>query len=108
MLNAYGCICKNLQEAMDFFESSKEYFPAGYDAVVYEAMLNVITVHRRPDLISVYLAKMVDGRVHMTAYVVNVVTYAIERFSTNQQLTERRSCQVPANKEASPDLYSVN
>ncbi len=39
-------------------------------------MINVLVVHRRPDLIPKYLKKMEIVSVHMTAYVANVLIRA--------------------------------
>ncbi|PBK65602.1 hypothetical protein ARMSODRAFT_960968 [Armillaria solidipes] len=77
MINAYGCILKDLDKAIAFFDrvpmlSSDRL----YDATVFEAMINVLVVHRRPDLIPKYLKKMEIVSVHMTAYVANVLIRA--------------------------------
>ncbi|KAK0455751.1 uncharacterized protein EV420DRAFT_1644531 [Desarmillaria tabescens] len=77
MINAYGCILKDLDKAIAFFDrvpmlSSDRL----YDATVFEAMINVLVVHRRPDLIPKYLKKMEIVNVHMTAYVANVLIRA--------------------------------
>lgn len=87
MLNAYGCVRKDLDKAIHCFESAKAYLSKGYDAVVFEAMFNVIMVHKRPDLIPMYLEKMAAARVHMTAYVVNVV---IRAFAVSGDIQQAR------------------
>lgn len=80
MINAYGCVRKDLDKAVETFDSAPAYLKNGYDAIMFEAMFNVIMAHRRTDLIAPYLQKMEAANVHMTAYVVNVVVraYAID------------------------------
>lgn len=72
LINAYGCVSKDLEKAISVFESmpSTPGAPAP-DAVVFEAIINVIVAHKRTDLILVYIAKMSESGVHMTAYIAN-------------------------------------
>jgi len=43
------------------------------DAVCYEALFDVFSVHRRPDLIPVYMHRLSASEVRPTAYVANAV-----------------------------------
>ncbi|KAF8516021.1 hypothetical protein BU17DRAFT_51204 [Hysterangium stoloniferum] len=79
LINAHGCIAKDLNRAIGLFESiathpstarSKNPMP---DAVVYEALFEVFSVHRRPDLIPVYMHRLTTSEVRPTAYVANAV-----------------------------------
>ncbi|KAF5349344.1 hypothetical protein D9758_011776 [Tetrapyrgos nigripes] len=70
LINAYGCVAKNLEKATSVFDSIPE---PQLDALVFEAMTNVLVAHRRMDLIPVYMAKMTAAGVHMTAYIMNLV-----------------------------------
>ncbi|GJJ07808.1 hypothetical protein Clacol_002013 [Clathrus columnatus] len=79
LINVYGCAIKDLARAIGVFESiekhpstarSKTKLP---DAVVYEALFDVLSVHRRPDLIPMYLTRLRTSHVRSTAYVSNAV-----------------------------------
>ncbi|KAG6890194.1 hypothetical protein C0992_002851 [Termitomyces sp. T32_za158] len=67
LINAYGCVSKDLDKALVIFNTMS--IPP--EPIVYETLFNVLTVHRREDLISRYLSKMHLEGVHMTAYIAN-------------------------------------
>ncbi|KAF8905824.1 hypothetical protein CPB84DRAFT_1676251 [Gymnopilus junonius] len=72
IINAYGCVSKNLDKALSVFDSMHTIPRAPPpDAVVFEAVINVIVAHKRTDLIPVYISKMIESGVHMTAYIAN-------------------------------------
>ncbi|KAK7471322.1 hypothetical protein VKT23_002731 [Stygiomarasmius scandens] len=74
LINAYGCVAKDLDKAIAVFDSISTH-PRGpaMDALVFEAMINVLVAHRRVDLIPDYVAKMSASGVHMTAYIMNLL-----------------------------------
>lgn len=72
LINAYGCVQKDLNKAIEIFDSIPSYPRAQpIDAVVFEAMINVLVAHRRTDLVPEYISKMNAAGVHMTAYIAN-------------------------------------
>jgi len=72
LINAYGCVSKDLDKALSVFESMHTVPRApAPDAVVFEAIINVIVAHKRTELIPVYVNKMNEAGVHMTAYIAN-------------------------------------
>lgn len=81
LINAHGCIAKDLERAVAIFESiaSRPYVQNAPphlrlpDPVCYEALINVFVSHRRPDLVRQYLERLKITHVHMTAYVANLV-----------------------------------
>lgn len=79
LINAWGCVRKDLDKAISIFESIQMH-PASRnsrtslpDAVVFEALMNVIVTVRRADLIPAYLEKMQSYGIRMTAYIANLV-----------------------------------
>ncbi|TFY53322.1 hypothetical protein EVJ58_g9514 [Rhodofomes roseus] len=46
------------------------------DAVVFESLIAVLATHRRVDLIPIYVSKMKDLGIHMTAYIANFLIKA--------------------------------
>jgi len=78
LINAYGCVRKDLDRAMEVFEgiasnpSTREGVPMP-DAVSYEALINVFVTLRRTDLIPVYMDRFQSSGVHMTAYIANLL-----------------------------------
>ena len=72
LINAHGCVLKDLDNATAVFDSIPRY-GLQIDALTIEAMMNVLATHRRTDLIPEYIAKMTFAGVHMTAYVVNSI-----------------------------------
>ncbi|ETW84594.1 hypothetical protein HETIRDRAFT_235203, partial [Heterobasidion irregulare TC 32-1] len=79
LINAYGCVAKDLQKAIDVFESIATHpstVSSGInlpDAVVYESLINVFITLRRTDLVADYIVRMRGSGVHMTAYVANLL-----------------------------------
>lgn len=72
LINAYGCVSKDLDKALSVFETMHRMPRApSPDAVVFEAVINVVVAHKRTDLIPVYISKMIESGVHMTAYIAN-------------------------------------
>lgn len=71
LINAYGCVQKDLDKAIEVFDSIPSYGPALADAVVFEALINALVAHRRMDLMPEYISKMAAAGVHMTAYIAN-------------------------------------
>ncbi|KAG6813178.1 hypothetical protein H0H92_013298 [Tricholoma furcatifolium] len=67
LINAHGCVSKNLEAAVKVFQE----MTIAPDALVFEAMINTLVVHRRGDLIAEYVNKMHIAGVHMTAYIAN-------------------------------------
>ena len=82
MINAWGCVRKDLDKAIAIFDSiathpsstgrsrSRTHQP---DAVVFESLMNVLVTLRRADLIPAYLEKMQSSGIHMTAYIANLM-----------------------------------
>ncbi|KAF5337024.1 hypothetical protein D9611_002963 [Ephemerocybe angulata] len=70
LINAYGCVQKQLEHAISVFDAIPNHGVAR-DAVVYEALVNALVANKRTDLIEGFLARMVEDGVHMTAYVAN-------------------------------------
>lgn len=79
LINAWGCVRKDLDKAVGIFDSIKEHPSTKSsqsqlpDAVVFEALMNVLVTLRRSDLIPVYSEKMASYGVHMTAYIANLL-----------------------------------
>ncbi|KAI0337495.1 hypothetical protein BDW22DRAFT_1403107 [Trametopsis cervina] len=78
LINAYGCVQKDLDKAISIFESIKGHQSTTRDhplpnAVVFEALINVFNTLRRADLIPQYVAKLPDYGIHMTAYIANLL-----------------------------------
>jgi hypothetical protein len=72
LINAYGCAARDLDKAISVFESMSTVPRApAPDAVVFEAIINVIVAHNRTELLPVYVEKMHQANVHMTAYIAN-------------------------------------
>jgi hypothetical protein len=84
LINAYGCAAKDLDRALQIFESIPDHYaglesgrrrPAERcpDALAFEALFNVLVAHRRADLLPKYTQHMRDLNVHMTAYIANTL-----------------------------------
>ena len=72
LINAYGCVAKHFDKAISIFESMRTVPRApAPDAVVFEAVINVIVAHKRTELLPIYVEKMNQAGVHMTAYIAN-------------------------------------
>ncbi|KAH8115752.1 hypothetical protein DFH11DRAFT_1507193 [Phellopilus nigrolimitatus] len=79
LINAWGCVQKDLSKAMSIFDSiaahptTQRSSAAVPDAIVYEAMINVLVTLRRTDLIPTYLERLTASGIHMTAYIANLL-----------------------------------
>ncbi|KAF7336044.1 hypothetical protein MSAN_02318100 [Mycena sanguinolenta] len=72
LVNAYGCVQKDLDKAIAVFQSIPSFPGApARDALVFEALVNTLVAHRRTDLMPEYIALMHSEGVHMTAYIAN-------------------------------------
>ncbi|KAJ7621648.1 hypothetical protein DFH06DRAFT_1482409 [Mycena polygramma] len=72
LINAYGCVQKDLEKAIAVFDSIPGFPRAPpRDALVFEALINTLVAHRRTDLMPQYVAMMRTEGVHMTAYIAN-------------------------------------
>lgn len=93
LINAWGCVRKDLNKAVEIFESIRDHpstrqsramFP---DAVIFEALINVLVTLRRADLLPIYTAKMSTYGVHMTAYIANLL---IKGFAASGDIARAR------------------
>jgi pentatricopeptide repeat protein len=82
LINAYGCVAKDLDKAITTFESipthpstasRKNHLERLPDAITFEALVNVLIVHRRTDLLPKYTQQLKDLNIHMTAYIANAL-----------------------------------
>ncbi|KZT20615.1 hypothetical protein NEOLEDRAFT_1158554 [Neolentinus lepideus HHB14362 ss-1] len=79
LINSYGCVQKNLDKALQTFESIPSHPTSARspialpDAVAYEALINVFVTLRRTDLIPKYAKRLQDSNIHMTAYIANLI-----------------------------------
>jgi len=93
LINAYGCVQKNLDRAIEVFESITSHPSTRTggpmpDAVSYEALINVFVTLRRTDLIPVYMDRFQSSGVHMTAYIANLL---IKGYAVAGELEKARS-----------------
>ena len=113
LINAWGCIQKNLDKAISVFDSIAKHPSTNQsglklpDAIVYEAMINVLVTLRRPDLIPSYLNRLTKSGVHMTAYIANLL---IKGFAASGDLERSRqifeSLQDPPVGMAAPNNHA--
>ncbi|KAG1888745.1 hypothetical protein F4604DRAFT_1714916 [Suillus subluteus] len=68
LINAYGCVKKDLAKAISTFDS----IPAP-DAVTYESLINVLVTNKQMALAPSYMEKLKSSGVHMTAYIANLL-----------------------------------
>lgn len=79
LINAHGCAGRDLDKAIAVFDSIKKHpstLASGAqlpDAVAFESLINVLVTRRRTDLIPTYLERLQRSRVHMTAYIANLL-----------------------------------
>ncbi|EGO04192.1 hypothetical protein SERLA73DRAFT_44140 [Serpula lacrymans var. lacrymans S7.3] len=79
LINAWGCVKKNLDKAIVIFDSISSHPGVKHsatplpDAVTYEALFNVLVTHKRVDLIPTYVERLNASSVHMTAYIANLL-----------------------------------
>ena len=89
LINAYGCVAKDFDKAIAVFQSIPTYRDApSLDAIIFEAVINVLVAHRRIDLLPVYVSKMNEAGVHMTAYIAN---FLIKGYANMGDLDQARS-----------------
>ncbi|KIJ61030.1 hypothetical protein HYDPIDRAFT_97377 [Hydnomerulius pinastri MD-312] len=108
LINAYGCVLKDLDRAISIFDSiathpsSKRGTPLP-DSVTYESLINVLVTHKRMDLAQTYLTQLRESGVHMTAYIANLL---IKGYAANGDINEARtifeSLSDPASGVAAP------
>lgn len=87
LLNAYGCVTKQLGTAIEIFHTIPQHGIAR-DAVAYEALVNALIANKRTDLIDEYMQKMAEDQVHMTAYVAN---FLIKGYANHGDLEKARA-----------------
>jgi len=68
LINAYGCVKKDLDKAIRIFDS----IPSP-DAVAYESLINVFVTNKQMALAPAYMEKLKSSGVHMTAYIANLL-----------------------------------
>ena len=122
LINAYGCVAKDFDKAIAVFQSIPTYPNAPpLDAIVFEAVINVLVTHRRTDLLPVYVSKMNEAGVHMTAYIAN---FLIRGYANVGDLDQARSIfeslrdppsgmaapnnHAPHHPEVSPDVHIMD
>jgi pentatricopeptide repeat protein len=92
LINAWGCVKKDLDKAISIFESITSHPGSRQarvpDAVTFEALINVLATHRRIDLIPGYVDRLKSFGVHMTAYIANCL---IKGFAIVGDLEQARS-----------------
>ena len=74
LINSYGCVQNNLEEAQQVFDSISVHPSSDNglpDAVCYEALLNACLVNGKPELVESYVDRLRQQKVHSTAYVEN-------------------------------------
>lgn len=92
LINAYGCVQKDLDRAVEVFESIASHPSTRKggpmpEAVSYEALINVFVTLRRTDLIPVYMDRFQSSGVHMTAYIANLL---IKGYAVGGELEKAR------------------
>jgi pentatricopeptide repeat protein len=93
LINAYGCVLKDLDKAISIFESIPSHPSANRgtplpDSVTYESLISVLVTHKRMDLAQSYLARLQASGVHMTAYIANLL---IKGYAADGAIDEARS-----------------
>ena len=94
LIHAYGCVQKDLDKAVSVFESIKDHPSTKRsgaslpDPIAFEALINVFNTLRRPDLIPQYVAKLPEYRIHMTAYIANLL---IRGYAMNGDIERSRA-----------------
>ena len=92
LINSYGCVQKDLDKAISLFESIATH-PSTKpgtlpDAVVFEALFNVLVTLRRTDLLDHYTQQLSRFGVHMTAYIANLL---IKGFASSGSMERARA-----------------
>lgn len=107
LINAYGCVQKDLDKAVEIFHSIASYPRVQLDAIVFEALINALVAHRRTDLIPEYISQMNAAGVHMTAYIAN---FLIKGYAIVGDLAHARtifeSLMDPAEGVAAPNNHA--
>jgi hypothetical protein len=90
VINAYGCVKKDLDRAIETFENIRSTSPRDSlpDAITFEALFNVLVTHRRADLFPQYLQRLEKSGIHMTAYIANLI---IKGYALSGQLDKARA-----------------
>lgn len=79
IINSWGCVQKDLDRAVSTFEmiathpSTQQSGLVLPDAVVFEALINVLVTLRRTDLLPTYVDRLASHGIHMTAYIANLL-----------------------------------
>ncbi|WFC99697.1 hypothetical protein MYAM1_002442 [Malassezia yamatoensis] len=80
LLHTQGTVLRDLDRALEIFESIAEHAPGPRngvstvpDAVVYESLFSVFVAHGRTDLMPAYLARMTNQGILPTAYIANLL-----------------------------------
>lgn len=74
MVHAWGSVAHDINRTIAIFEACEASSPKTLpDATVYESMFNALFANGRVDLVPAYLDHMACHRVHMTAYIANVL-----------------------------------
>ncbi|KAI5989603.1 hypothetical protein EDC04DRAFT_2816208 [Pisolithus marmoratus] len=94
LINAYGCVLKDLDKAISIFDSIASHPSARRnplnplpDAVTYESLINVFVTHKRMDHALTYVAKLQASGIHMTAYIANLL---IKGYAATGDIEEAR------------------
>ena len=89
LINAYGCVQKDLDKAIQVFDSIPSY-PGTQppDAVVFESIINALVANRQTHLMPEWVEKMDAAGVHMTAYIAN---FLIRGYSMVGEIDKARS-----------------
>ena len=113
LINAYGCAKKDLDKAIEIFESISSHPSTRKartrlpDEVVFEALMNVFVTLRRPDLMAEYQARMPALGIRMTAYIAN---FLIKGFAASGKIEDARalfeSLADPPTGVAAPNNHS--
>ncbi len=113
LINAWGCVRKDLDKAIQIFDSIPDHPSTQQsgarlpDAVVFEALINVLVTLRRTDLTPVYTSKLSSYGIHMTAYIANLL---IKGYATAGDIDQARqifeSLSDPPEGVAAPNNHA--
>lgn len=92
LINSYGCVQKDLNKSLSVFDSIATH-PSTKpgtlpDAVIFEALFNVLVTLKRTDLLDHYTEQLPRFGVHMTAYIANLL---IKGFASSGDMDRARS-----------------
>jgi hypothetical protein len=122
LINAYGCVAKDFDKAIGIFHSiPTDRRAPPLDAIIFEAVINAIVANRRTDLLPIYVSKMNEAGVHMTAYIAN---FLIKGYANMGDLYQARvifeslrdppsgmaalNNHVPHHPEVAPDVHVMD